>query len=521
MKPRLTHLLFAAAITVASPATAETTIRAVLQAGISGLDPIWTTANVVADHGAMVYDTLFGIDDSGTPQPQMVDTYTVSPDKLTWRFHLRPGLKFSDGTPVTAKDCVQSLKRWAARDSAGQLLMGKAQSLTAIDSDTFELKLTIPYGLVLETLGKNSTQLPFMMREKEALTDPNQQITETIGSGPFLFLRDQWNPGNKAIYVKNPAYIPRAEPPSGLAGGKVVKIDRVELLAIPDAATAHQALIKGEVDFLEIVNLDLLPTLKIPGIKTEVFNKGGTHGVLRMNHLLPPFDNPKAREAMLWLIDQEAYMNAVIGDPEYWSVCGSIFSCGSPMESKAGVDWVRGHSVAKARALFKEAGYDGRPVVILDPTDYNWFHQMAQVTASLLKEAGVNVRIEAMDWATVFTRRASKAPADKGGWNIFHTGYGGTNALGPIGFSHMPATCEKAWFGWPCDPKIEELRQAWADAAPGPARQKAMDALQVRNFEVGIVVPTGQWVTPSAYRTNLSGWVKVPDTAVFWGVEKK
>ena len=228
-------LLAAGATALAAPALAQPdrVLRFIPEGDLAVLDPIWTTANVVADHGAMVYDTLFGIDDSGTPQPQMVDTYTVSSDKLTWRFHLRPGLKFSDGTPVTAKDCVQSLKRWAARDSAGQLLMGKAQSLTAIDSDTFELKLTIPYGLVLETLGKNSTQLPFMMREKEALTDPNQQITETIGSGPFLFLRDQWNPGNKAIYVKNPAYIPRAEPPSGLAGGKVVKIDRVECSPFP------------------------------------------------------------------------------------------------------------------------------------------------------------------------------------------------------------------------------------------------------------------------------------------------
>jgi len=190
------------------------------------------------------------------------------------------------------------------------------------------------------------------------------------------------------------------------------------------------------------------------------------------------------------------------------------------MESKAGVEWVAEHSVEKARALFKEAGYDGRPVVVLDPTDTAWFHAMAQVTAGLLKSAGVNVQVVAMDWATMLQRRASKAPPEQGGWNIFHTGYNGANIMGPAGFSHMPANCEKAWFGWPCDAKLENLREAWA-AAPPAQRPAIMDQLQIRNFEVGVVLPVGQWTPPVAYRSNLSGWVKMPDVIPFWGVEKK
>ncbi len=517
------RIALGAAMLVASailPARAETTLRAAMFAGVSGIDPIWTTATITAYHGAMVYDTLFGVDAKDKPQPQMVDRWTVSPDQLTWEFHLRPGLTWSDWAPVSARDCVASLKRWAARDSAGQMLMDRLLAFTVVDADTFRIQLKEPFGLLLESLAKTGTPLAFMMREQEAMVDPQAQIKVAIGSGPFVFRAEDWNPGNRAVYVKNPRYVPRAEPPSGMAGGKVVKVDRVELLSLPDAQTAHAALIKGEIDFLEAVSLDLLQTLKVPGVTVDVFSPAGYRGVLRMNHLQPPFDNPKARQAMMWLVDQEAYMSAVIGDPAFWSTCGAIFACGSSMESKVGVEWVAGHSVEKARALFKEAGYDGRPVVVLDPTDTAWFHAMAQVTAGLLKSAGVNVQIVAMDWATMMQRRANKAAPEQGGWNIFHTGYNGSNIMGPAGFSHMPANCEKAWFGWPCDAKLESLRAAWAAASPAQ-RPAIMDQVQARNFEVGVVLPVGQWTPPVAYRSNLSGWVKMPDIIPFWGVEKK
>ena len=519
MQSRLGALLLAVWL-LAAPVQAQTTIRAAMHAGVGNLDPIWTTANIVAYHGALVYDMLFGVDAQDRPQPQMVDTWTTSEDRLTWRFHLRPGLAFTDGSPVTARDCVASIRRWGARDAAGAKLMGKTESLAVIDDQTFELKLKEPYGLVLESFAKNGTSLLFVMREREAKTDPNTQIKEVVGSGPFIFKADEWNPGTRAVYVRNPAYKPRSEPASGLAGGKVARVDRVELLSIPDAQTAHQALIKGEIDFLEIVNLDLLKTLQVPGVTVDVFNPTGYRGVLRLNHLHPPFDNPKARQAVLWLMDQEQYMQAVIGNPDYWRTCGSMFSCGSSLESSAGTEWVRGHSVDKARALFKEAGYDGRPVVILDPTDTAWYHMMAQVTFSLLKQAGVNAQLQAMDWATMVQRRASRAPVADGGWSIFHTGYSG-NVIGPVGLAHTAANCDKAWFGWPCDAKIEELREAWAMATTPEQRRAIMDQLQARNFEVGVMLPTGQWTPPVAYRSNLVGLVKMPDVIPFWNVEKR
>ena len=203
------------------------TIKAVMHADLRALDPIVSSAYITRDHGYMVYDTLVAMDSSFTIRPQMAD-WKVSDDKLTYTFTLRDGLKWHDGTPVTAEDCVASLKRWAAVDGMGQKLMDFAASLQATDARTITLRLKEPYGLVLESLGKPSTFVPFMMPKRLADTPPEKPVAEQIGSGPFKFVQAEFQPGVKAIYEKNKDYVPRSEPPSWTSGGKVVKVDRVE-----------------------------------------------------------------------------------------------------------------------------------------------------------------------------------------------------------------------------------------------------------------------------------------------------
>ena len=201
----------------------------------------------------MVWDTLFALDEKLQVKPQMVDKWDVSPDKLTWTFTLRDGLEWNDGTPVTAEDCIASIKRWGARDSMGQKMLASVADFEAVDAKTFKMKMKEPYGLVLESLGKPSSNVPFMMPKRVAETDPFTQIKaeDVIGSGPFIFIAKEWKPGEKIVFVKNPNYKPRAEPPSGLAGGKVAKVDRVEWIWIPDAQTQVAALQSGEIDMLE------------------------------------------------------------------------------------------------------------------------------------------------------------------------------------------------------------------------------------------------------------------------------
>ena len=219
------QFLAASAATVALPAggsvlgrgvRAQSTyvLRVIPHADLKNLDPIWTTAYITRNHGYLVYDTLFSMDENFKPQPQMVDNWTVSDDKKTWTFILREGLKFHDGQPVTAEDCIASLKRWGARDGMGQQLMNVTESLAAVDARSFEMKLSVPYGLVLESIGKISSNVPFIMPKRVAETDPFEQIKDYTGSGPFKFESSEWRPGSKVVYTKFADYIPRSEPPS-------------------------------------------------------------------------------------------------------------------------------------------------------------------------------------------------------------------------------------------------------------------------------------------------------------------
>jgi len=222
----------------------------------------------------------------------MVDRWTVSDDKMTYSFTLRPGLKWHDGQPVRAADCVVSIERWGKRDTLGQKLLEAVGEIRAVDDNTFTITLKTPFPLILDALGKLSSNVPFMMPERLAKTDAYQQISEAIGSGPFKFVKEEWQPGNKAVFVKNSDYLPRKEPPSFAAGGKVVKVDRVEWLYIPDTATAAAALNAGEADWYEQPPADLVPVFAAnKDVVVTTVDPLGSHGTLRFNHALPPFNN--------------------------------------------------------------------------------------------------------------------------------------------------------------------------------------------------------------------------------------
>src|SRR6201987_1736798 len=264
----LSAALTSQAMTSQAIAAATKTITAVMHSDLRVIDPGFTTAYITRDHGYMVYDTLLATDSNFKIQPQMAD-WKVSDDKLTYTFTLRDGLKWHDGAPVTAEDCVASLKRWGKRDGMGQKLMDFTASLEATDAKTITLKLKEPYGLVLEAIGKPSSVVPFMMPKRLAETPPGQQIKEQIGSGPFKFVPAEFQPGVKAVYVKNPDYVRRKEPASWTSGGKVVKVDRVEWITMPDAQTAVNALQSGDIDFIESVPFDFVKTL-VPSTDLKV-----------------------------------------------------------------------------------------------------------------------------------------------------------------------------------------------------------------------------------------------------------
>jgi peptide/nickel transport system substrate-binding protein len=513
---------FLALSMVSASAQAESVLKIVPHADLKNIDPIWTTAYITRNHGYMVYDTLFALDENLEVQPQMVADWSVSDDGLTYSFTLREGLKWHDGVAVTAADCVASIRRWSARDGMGQKLADATKEMRVIDDATFELELTAPYGLVLESLGKISSNVPFMMAKRHAETDPFEQVPEIVGSGPFIFVKEEWVPGAKVVYVKNPDYVARSEAPSFAAGAKVAKVDRVEWHYIPDAATAMNALLAGEVDYFELPPHDLLPIMEAsPGVAVENLDPLGVQGWVRMNHLLPPFDNPKMRQALLWMINQTDYLQATVGNPAFYSACPAYFGCGTPLESDVAAEALSSQDLDKARALVAEAGYDGSPVVILQATDIPINNGAALVTAQLLREIGVNVELQAMDWSTLTSRRAISDPIDQGGWNIFITWWIGADILNPIANIGVSGGCrDRAWFGWPCDEAIEALRDEFARATDPAEQKRIADAVQTRAYEIVTYGNFGQWFNPIAYRDSLGGMIKSP-VPFFWNIEKQ
>jgi peptide/nickel transport system substrate-binding protein len=358
------------------------------------------------------------------------------------------------------------------------------------------------------------------MPERLASKDPFQQITEVVGSGPFKFVKQEFQPGHQVVYIKNTDYIPRKEPPSWASGGKVVKVDRVEWLYIPDAMTKAAALNAGEADWWENPPLDILPVLTAnPDITVATADALPSPIMVKFNHLIPPFDNVKMRQAVLAVADQSDFLSALAGDHKNWKLCPSFFTCDTPMANDAGSAAITGkRDFDRAKELVAEAGYKGEKIVVLDAVDQPVAHTQALVVSELMKKLGLSVELQAMDWGTLVTRRASMEPIDRGGWNIFCTGWVGADLLDPAENLPLRANGEKGHFGWLTDDRIEALRTRWLKATTLEDRKEIAAAIQQRAFEVVPYIPTGQWNPVTAYRKNLKGVISAP-AVLMWNVE--
>jgi len=497
------------------------TLRVVMHSALRSTDPIVTTAYITRNFGYMVYDTLLGTDHNFEIRPQMAD-WTVSGDGLIYTFTLREGLKWHDGKPVTAADCVASIRRWAAKDGMGQMMMESAASLEAVDDRVFRLTLKEKIGFVLQALGKMSAYPPFMMPEDVAKTDPNTPIKSYVGSGPFKFVEEEFKPGIRAVFAKNTGYVPRQEPASWTAGGKTVKVDRVEWLVMPDPQMQINALRTAEIDMVENTPFDLLPLLaKEEAIEIRGTEPLGFQIMGRMNFLHPPFDNVKVRKAALLALNQKDFLQALVGDPDYYKECGAIFVCNTPLATDIGAAPVLNDTMDEARKALKESGYDGTPVVILQPTDVGVVKTHPVVAAQLLREAGFTVDSQSMDWQTVVSRRASQKPPSEGGWNLFFTIWNGSDLLNPLMNQAVNGAGRKGgWFGWPKDDKLQQMRTEYARAPTLDDQKKIAAEIQAYVYDQVIAIPLGQFSTQTSWRKELSGVLDSP-IPLFWQIEKK
>ena len=524
MKRRTFMAGTAAAFAAPSIGSAQSSrvLKFIPQADLTVLDPMWTTAYVTRNHAFMVFDTLFGQDSEYNPSPQMLEGFVTENDGKLWKLTLREGLKFHDGEPVRARDCVASLKRWGKRDAFGGALFEATDELSAADDKTIVFRLKRPFPLLPSALAKTPLFMPAIMPERLANTDPFTQVTEMVGSGPFRWLANERVPGARVAYEKFAGYKPRESGKTDwTAGPKVVHVDRVEWTTIPDPTTAANAIIAGEQDWWDYATADLSPLLRRSrGVKVVVQEPSGQISTFRPNHLHPPFDNAAVRRAVIKAVNQADVMQAVVGtDRDMWNEGIGVFCPGTPMASKVGLEPLMGaRDLEGAKRDIVQAGYKGEKVVLMAPTDFPVLKAMADVMSDTLQKIGLDIDYQATDWGSVVTRRAKKEPPSQGGWNCFSTAWAGTDHLNPAGHLILRSNGDKAWYGWPTSPPIESMRDAWFAAPDMASQQKICQDIQRQVMQDVPYIPLGQYLQPTAYRTNLTD--VLAGFAIFWNVKK-
>lgn len=522
--PLVKLLAAVACVALLAPALAEPiagTLRFVPQSDVKVMDPGFTTNYQTRNFGYLVFDTLFGLDAKGKPQPQMVDKFSRSADGRQWSFTLRPGLKFHDGQPVTSADCIASLERWSTKDSYGRAMLEAGARWKAVDDKTFTLSLDEPFGLVLEALSKVSSFAPFILPARRIKAAGNGPVNDAIGSGPFVFKRDEWAPGSKLVFVRNPDYVGRNEPASFLAGNKKPLLARIEWIILPDANSATAALKNAEVDMLETIPPDQIASLDAePGVR--VVTAGAYQASLILNETQAPFNNEKARQALLMAVNQEKFV-AAMGYPAHMRMkyCASLFMCGGPNETSAGATPYAKPDLQKAKRLLAESGYHGEKVVLMVPTDNQPLNGAALVAMQTLRQVGFNVDAQSMDWATLVSRRLSKEPVERGGWSAYATFAVSSSADSPLSNFMLGASCGNSMPGWPCDTKLDDLRKAWLKEPVPAARREILDRFQERAYQSLPYVPVGQYAGAFAVRKNvLHSELLASDVPSLWMLSK-
>ncbi len=506
-----------------SASAEERVLRVSLNTELQVLDPIVTTINATRVFSYLVFDQLFAIDGEGNYRPQMVESYTVSDDRLTYTFRLREGLEFSDGNPVTAEDVVASIRRWAQREALGVQIMRQAEGLHVVDERTFQLKLRTPYAYVIEALGKPGNVIPVIMPARLANLPASAAVPEVVGSGPFLFDRAAWRPGERATFRRNPRYRPRSEPASGLAGGKVVHFDRVDLISLPDQSTRVAALQANEVDYLEIIAADYIePMRRNPNITiARPRGAGQIMSIVSLNHAQPPFNNPAIRRAAQLALNQEEVVASIGLPPElYLRECHSLYMCGTAGQSDAGAGIFRNAGTERARQLLREAGYDNEPVVFLHSESSALLNPMGLVIADQMKRAGFNVQMATSDYATVAQRRLNRGPVTAGGWSMVNIIWNGIDLVNPLANPGVAYNCAQHYSGWYCDERQTDLLRRLAGAPSAEERQRLANELQAAFHENVNYILGGQFSAPAAYRSELRDVIEFP-IPIFWNMSRR
>jgi peptide/nickel transport system substrate-binding protein len=403
-----------------------------LGADISTLDVHRTTGTTANTIAYAVQEFLFGYDLNLIAQPLLVETWQVAPDGKRWEFKLRSGIKFHNGKTVTAEDAVKSWRRWAERDNFGSILLGFVDSMAPIDDLRFEIKMVEPTALILEGMARIGGYYPYIMPPEMYNVPAAEGAKVMLGTGPYKF--DEWVPGGYARISRYAEFKPVSTPFSFMAGQKTAYFDTVKYVIVPDANARIAALRVGQIDILEgevlsefYDSMSRDPTLRVD----IVTNNSGRDGAW-IDHVDGIFQDKRIRQAFQMAYPVEDALRAAAGDQRFWQLCPSMMLCGTKWggftDASEGLYNARAKGgLERAKQLVKDAGAEGKTVVVLSPQDRPRFAGPAEISRQVLAEIGFKVDFKATDWATQTNWREKPEL-----WDVFHTSGGGAWGSNPL-----------------------------------------------------------------------------------------
>lgn len=474
-------------------AETKSTLQMALGQQPNTIDPLVTTATATAYAAKPIFESLLTLNENFEIAPMLAETYEVSEDGKTITFKLRSGIKFHNGEEMTVDDVLASMNRWMEMSSQAKASLADAK-WEKVDEETIELQLEEPSLIALFTVAEQNQQAAVMPKEIAEAAGENG-VDEYIGTGPFQFV--EWKTDQYIHYTKFEDYQPRTEPASGLAGEKIALVDDVYWNFVPDESTRISGLISGEYDVSIGVSPDNVQQIEATeGIEPEIWTYGME--LLVFNKKEGVFKEQKMRQAINAALDFEAVLLASFGADHFFELEHGIFQ--SNMEDwyvDTGKDKYNQKDVEQTQQLLEEAGYDGEEITILTSREYPHYYNAAVAVQQQLEQAGLNVKLDIYDWATLLDRRS-----DPELWDIFFTGWD-TQVI-PHGYAFIDSKTE--WAGWTNSPEMDELLEEIGDAATQEEAKEAVAKLQEEFWEYLPVVNLGLFKNTDGYSDKVSGF---------------
>lgn len=499
---KLNCLVLIGSLLACAQLSAETLLRYATIGEPPSLDVQVGTATISSTISQHMFETLYAFDSTFAPQLHLAESDEVKDDGKTLVINLRKGVKFHNGSEMTANDVAASLQRWGEHGSRGKLLLKDAVSIDASGDYQVTIKLNSPNGAWRNLLAfPNGGPVIYPASVMENAGAEPIATEQYIGTGPYKF--SEWRPNRYVELVRFDDYTPAASPADGLAGERIAVADKIHFMPVPDVSTRVSGIQAGDYDYAENIPGDLYEGLSEDDSVRIHLGGAPIFGLMFMNSKEGPLQsNFDLRRAIQMALNKEEALRVSIGPETLWEANGSFYPKGSAWYSEAGVEAFSQNNPEKAGELAKESGYDGTPIKLLVSTNYQFHYDQAAVFTSQLAKAGINVQMLVVDWATLIKKRAEPDQ-----WDIFFTHHG------TVPDPALLTPLNDTYPGWWTTSEKQALKEEFLGTSDKDARIATWAKFQSLIYQQVPAIKTGEVYAYNIASPKLKGLL---DKTVFW-----